>query len=131
MAGANPHPPTRDPLRGYPAAAAGEGERSTAAAPSPACGGGGQPAPPVAHLRPPLRAHWPMLVVLALFGSLISLYYYLIVLKAVFVDEAAGELSAIIPAPLQRVSLTLAAAVIFIGGILPTNLINRIVGSLH
>ena len=68
---------------------------------------------------------------LALFGSLISLYYYLIVLKAVFVDEAAGELSPIIPAPLQRVSLTLAAAVIFIGGILPTNLINRIVGSLH
>jgi NADH-quinone oxidoreductase subunit N len=71
------------------------------------------------------------LVVLALFGSLISLYYYLIVLKAVFVDEAAGELSPIIPAPLQRVTLTLAAAVIFIGGILPTNLINRIVGSLH
>jgi NADH-quinone oxidoreductase subunit N len=71
------------------------------------------------------------LVVLALFGSLISLYYYLIVLKAIFVDDAAGELAPIVPAPLQRVTLTVAAGIVFVAGILPANLVGRIVASLH
>jgi NADH-quinone oxidoreductase subunit N len=42
------------------------------------------------------RSLW--LVVLALFGSLISLYYYLVVLKAIFVDETTAEQSPTVPA---------------------------------
>jgi NADH-quinone oxidoreductase subunit N len=71
------------------------------------------------------------LVVLALFGSVISLYYYLVVLKAIFVDETTNELSPIIPGAVQRMTLTLLAAIVFIAGVLPTNLIARIVGALH
>jgi NADH-quinone oxidoreductase subunit N len=71
------------------------------------------------------------LVVLALFGSLISLYYYLVVLKAIFVDETTAEQSPIVPDALQRMTLTLLATVVFIGGVLPTNLVARIVGALH
>ena len=71
------------------------------------------------------------LVVLALFGSLISLYYYLTILKAIFVDEPAGELSPVVPAPPQRITLTVLAAVVFMLGVLPTNLVSRIIASLH
>ena len=72
------------------------------------------------------------LVALALFGSLISLYYYLIVLKVIFVDEAEpGSSPVIYNSPLlQKISLSvLAAAVIFLG-IAPAPLIGRILISL-
>src|SRR6476659_10189842 len=61
------------------------------------------------------------LVALALFGSLISLYYYLIVLKVILVDEpSASTAQPLNPATssyfLQSVSLSvLAAVVIFLG----------------
>ena len=75
------------------------------------------------------------LVVLALFGSFISLYYYLIVLKMIFVDEkpqpepspARGSLGGDF---LQRITLTVLAGVVVFFGIMPTTLIARIIASL-
>src|SRR5438477_2688487 len=75
------------------------------------------------------------LVVLALLGSFISLYYYLIVLKMIFVDEnpqpepspARGSLGGDF---LQRITLTVLAGVVVFFGIMPTTLIARIIASL-
>src|SRR5438874_105870 len=75
------------------------------------------------------------LVALALLGSLISLYYYLIVLKMIFVDEkpqpepspARGSLGGDF---LQRITLTVLAGVVVFFGIMPTTLIARIIASL-
>jgi NADH-quinone oxidoreductase subunit N len=74
------------------------------------------------------------LVALALFGSLISLYYYLIVLKVIFVDEpetlparrGLGEDGDL----LQRLSLLVLAAAVLFFGITPTPLVARILDSL-
>lgn len=71
------------------------------------------------------------LVALALLGSLVSLYYYLIVLKAIFVDHVSAEATPIIPPSLQRIVLTILAAGIILLGTLPATLINRIVDSLE
>ena len=71
------------------------------------------------------------LVVLALVGSLISLYYYLIVLRAIFVDEDAPGETPIAAGSLQRMSLTVLAAIVVILGTLPATLISRIVASLQ
>ena len=83
------------------------------------------------------------LVALALFGSLISLYYYLIVLKAIFVDEAPLESAS--PArtstsqPLnlstspdffQRAAISVLAALIIFLGVIPGPLVARIIASL-
>jgi len=76
------------------------------------------------------------LVALALFGSLISLYYYLIILKWIFADRSSSsQRSGPDPLPsnvglLQRISLaSLAAAVLFLG-IAPSPLIARILAAL-
>ena len=76
------------------------------------------------------------LVALALFGSLISLYYYLIVLKVIFLGQSEAE-GAFAPANpiihidfLQRVSLSGLGALIIILGIAPTPLVSRILASL-
>ncbi len=77
------------------------------------------------------------LVALALFGSLVSLYYYLIVLKAVFLDEAAPIASTdqrydferradLVP---QMTVMFLAAAVLLLG-VMPGPLVARILASL-
>ncbi|MFN2476276.1 MAG: NADH-quinone oxidoreductase subunit N [Chthoniobacterales bacterium] len=72
------------------------------------------------------------LVALALLGSLVSLYYYLAVLRVIFVDEAAAEDSApIIPQSLQRIALTVLAAAVVLLGTLPATLVARIVASLE
>jgi NADH-quinone oxidoreductase subunit N len=75
------------------------------------------------------------LVALALFGSLISLYYYLIVLKVIFVDESPLESAS--PARtstssdfLQRVSLSVLAGVVLFLGVCPGPLVNRIIASI-
>src|SRR5215472_4225341 len=80
------------------------------------------------------------LVALALFGSFVSLYYYLVVLKAIFVDKAAESgtdhpslTSRLCPATalragdvLQEVTIfVLAAAVLFLG-LMPQLLLARI-----
>jgi NADH-quinone oxidoreductase subunit N len=74
------------------------------------------------------------LVVVALFGSLISLYYYLVVLKVIFVDAAAADTSLKFGSYridlLQRgVIAVLAAAVLFLGT-MPETLAARIIASL-
>ena len=58
------------------------------------------------------------LVALALFGSLISLYYYLIVLKVVFLDVAETATPASMDL-LQRASVALLAGGVVILGVLP------------
>jgi NADH-quinone oxidoreductase subunit N len=80
------------------------------------------------------------LVALALFGSLISLYYYLIVLKVIFVEpalsevERVDELSTKVPTIklelLQRVSLSVLATLVLFLGIAPAPLVSRIIASL-
>src|SRR2546429_81474 len=77
------------------------------------------------------------LVALALLGSFISLYYYLIVLKVIFVeDKPQPETS---PALgnlgeggdfLQRLTLAVLAAVVVFFGVMPAMLIARIIASL-
>ncbi|PYJ10957.1 MAG: NADH-quinone oxidoreductase subunit N [Verrucomicrobia bacterium] len=87
------------------------------------------------------------LVVLALLGSFISLYYYLTVLKAVFVDDpepgilklATGrvrpiggpETSSLISLDfLQRISLISLAAVVLVLGLLPGSFVSQIAAAL-
>jgi NADH-quinone oxidoreductase subunit N len=70
------------------------------------------------------------LVALALFGSLISLYYYLIVLKVIFVGEATTGISEIKPDWLQRISLAVLAMVVLFLGLMPEPLVTRILASL-
>jgi NADH-quinone oxidoreductase subunit N len=70
------------------------------------------------------------LVALALFGSLISLYYYLIVLKVIFVDETATQTSVVKVDLLSRVSLILLALLVLVLGITPEALAARIIASL-
>ena len=70
------------------------------------------------------------LVALALFGSLISLYYYLIVLKVIFVDEASTNVSAIKLDFLQRVSVSVLGAIVLLIGVMPGPLVSRILASL-
>ncbi len=76
------------------------------------------------------------LVALALFGSLISLYYYLIVLKVIFLGEGAKAP----PAArhefeeradyLPRLALLVLAGAVFLLGVMPGTLVARILASL-
>jgi NADH-quinone oxidoreductase subunit N len=74
------------------------------------------------------------LVALALFGSFVSLYYYLIVLKAIFVEEPslATATSADCSSPdlLQRITVTVLAAAILLLGLMPDMLAARILAAL-
>ena len=75
------------------------------------------------------------LVALALFGSLISLYYYLAVLKAIFVDEPSSSITQPLNLPpfsdfLERISLTVLALVVLLLGVLPGGLVTQITASL-
>ena len=76
------------------------------------------------------------LVALALLGSFISLYYYLAVLKAIFVTER--ETGSQNPEPLnpikldilQRLSVSALGAIVTLVGIIPAPLVSRILASL-
>ena len=76
------------------------------------------------------------LVALALLGSFISLYYYLAVLKAIFVDDPQTgtpnpESLSLIPLDfLQRISLILLAGTVLVLGLLPGDLVTLIAASL-
>lgn len=74
------------------------------------------------------------LVILALFGSLISLYYYLMVLKVIFVDEPLPLETSLsrdrFSDGLQQVSIAALAAIVVFLGIAPTLLVARILASL-
>ncbi|MFL6529849.1 MAG: NADH-quinone oxidoreductase subunit N [Chthoniobacterales bacterium] len=69
------------------------------------------------------------LVVLALFGSLVSLYYYLLVLKAVFSDESSATRS-IESDWLQRGTITVLALAVLVLGVIPQPLVSRILAAL-
>jgi NADH-quinone oxidoreductase subunit N len=72
------------------------------------------------------------LVVVALFGSFVSLYYYLIVLKAIFIDQVAAD--TVLPSSsspfLPRITISFLAALVFLFGIDPSGLVARILTSL-
>ena len=74
------------------------------------------------------------LVVLALFGSFISLYYYLIVLKVIFIDEPSvatvQSLEDLRPDLLQRTTIILLAAAVLFLGVMPSPLAERILAAL-
>src|SRR6202045_3437036 len=75
------------------------------------------------------------LVAVALFGSFVSLYYYLIVLKVIFVGEPSAsttqQLNASTARDLpSRATITLLAAVVLFLGIMPQTLAGRIIASL-
>src|SRR5437762_2821337 len=74
------------------------------------------------------------LIGVALFGSFVSLYYYLIVLKAIFVDEPSVTTRSSPDQPasdlLQRITVaTLAAAILFLG-LMPDTLAARILAAV-
>ena len=75
------------------------------------------------------------LVALALFGSFVSLYYYLIVLKAIFVDEPSLATSSSSPNQpsldlLQRITVAVLAAAILLLGLMPDILAARILAAM-
>src|SRR5947208_4601507 len=72
------------------------------------------------------------LVVVALFGSLISLYYYLIVLKVIFQRQNVERFAAstMAHASLSRAAIALAAAIVLCLGIAPQFLVARIIAAL-
>jgi NADH-quinone oxidoreductase subunit N len=74
------------------------------------------------------------LVVLALFGSFVSLYYYLIVLKTIFVDEPSLATSSSPDHPssdlLQRITVGVLGAAILLLGLMPDTLAARIVAAV-
>jgi NADH-quinone oxidoreductase subunit N len=73
------------------------------------------------------------LVALALVGSFVSLYYYLLVLKAIFVDApplAAQPMDRIPSDFLQRATVTLLAAPVVLLGVMPNVLASRILAAI-
>ncbi len=76
------------------------------------------------------------LVALALFGSLISLYYYLIVLKVIFSEPALSEVErgsspVTYHLPLlQKISLSVLGAIVLFLGIIPGPLVSSIIAAL-
>jgi NADH-quinone oxidoreductase subunit N len=74
------------------------------------------------------------LVALALFGSFVSLYYYLIVLKAIFVDQpsltTASSTARSTPDLLQRITVSVLAAAILLLGLMPDSLAARILAAV-
>jgi NADH-quinone oxidoreductase subunit N len=74
------------------------------------------------------------LVALGLVGSFVSLYYYLLVLKAIFVDVspvALAEQRERMPAvSLQESTVTLLAAAVVLLGVMPNVLASRILAAI-
>ena len=74
------------------------------------------------------------LVTVALFGSFVSLYYYLIVLKFVFVDKvaeaSADHRSQVTDHSFQSAVIAILAAAVLFLGIMPQTLAARIIASL-
>lgn len=70
------------------------------------------------------------LVALALFGSLISFYYYLMVLKVIFVDKSSRTTPLLQLDLLQRTSIAVLAGIVLFLGIFPGGLVWQISSSL-
>jgi NADH-quinone oxidoreductase subunit N len=73
------------------------------------------------------------LVAVALFGSFVSLYYYLIVIKAMFVDETSTGHPSLVTRHSSLVTTTIIAlaAIVLLFGIDPSGLITHILNSLQ
>ncbi|MGH8102706.1 MAG: NADH-quinone oxidoreductase subunit N [Chthoniobacterales bacterium] len=69
------------------------------------------------------------LVALALFGSLISLYYYLMVLKVIFVDQPSARSTSKLGGLTESAVAILAAAVVVLG-LFPEPLVDRIIAAM-
>jgi NADH-quinone oxidoreductase subunit N len=74
------------------------------------------------------------LVALGLLGSFVSLYYYLLVLKTIFVDEPAipraRPLDRVLSGSLQQATVTLLAAGVVFLGVMPSVLASRILAAI-
>jgi len=73
------------------------------------------------------------LVAIALFGSLISLYYYLVVLRAIFVDQASVAAAAPLHISgdwVRSATVLVLAAAVLVFGVTPTPLLARIIAAL-
>lgn len=70
------------------------------------------------------------LVALGLLGSLISFYYYLMVLKVIFVDSSTGTVPALRVDLLQRTAIGLLALIVLFLGLFPGGLVWKITSSL-
>src|SRR5437868_2488214 len=76
------------------------------------------------------------LVAVALFGSFVSLYYYLIVLKVIFVDKVSasnsvtGHSSPVTHHFVAKASIAVLAAAVLFLGIMPQTLASQIIASL-
>ena len=70
------------------------------------------------------------LVALALFGSLISFYYYLMVLKAIFVDKGPVVSERPRSDLLQRLAIGVLAGIVLFLGLFPGGLVWKISSSL-
>jgi NADH-quinone oxidoreductase subunit N len=74
------------------------------------------------------------LVALALFGSLVSLYYYLIVLKVIFVDEpslaTAPSVDHVSCDLLEEITIVVLAAAVLFLGVMPDILVARILAAV-
>lgn len=71
------------------------------------------------------------LVVVALFGSLISLYYYLVILKAVLLDDGTTRLAHVPLGLLQKVTVSVLAFAVLALGVMPEMLLARITDSIR
>jgi NADH-quinone oxidoreductase subunit N len=70
------------------------------------------------------------LVVIALLGSLISLYYYLLILKAAFVDDSKSAAFILRSDGVTQLAIAVLAIAVLLIGILPASLLGRIFASL-
>ena len=80
------------------------------------------------HTAPNYGLLW--LVALALLGSLISFYYYLLVLKVIFVDKTATDVPVVQIDFLQQASIATLALIVLFLGLFPGGLVWKITSSL-
>ena len=71
------------------------------------------------------------LVILAIAMSAVSLYYYLRVLKEVYVVDAPVDAPALDPFLASKVVIVLLAFAVLLLGCLPSLLVDRLVAALH
>jgi NADH-quinone oxidoreductase subunit N len=71
------------------------------------------------------------LVIVALFGSFVSLYYYLIILKFVFVEKTPEPKASFTPSCfVANATIGVLAAIVLVFGLLPQTLVAQILAAL-
>jgi NADH-quinone oxidoreductase subunit N len=70
------------------------------------------------------------LVIVALFGSFVSLYYYLIVLRAIFVDKESVPDTRHTSHFVATATMAVLAAAVLLLGVMPQALVARVIASL-